>query len=101
MVKSDEESKGKMAMKVLDYQSAGLPCIATPSGLSSYVKDNDNILLSNEENEWIKKLTKLFDNKSLRKKLGENGFEMVKKHHSIEKSYIEFKELNNINTCVE
>ena len=41
MVKSDVESKGKMAMKVLDYQSAGLPCVATPSGLSNHANDYD------------------------------------------------------------
>ena len=88
-----ELCKGKMAMKVLDFMSAGLPVIGSPYGLSPYAKNEENILFAETEEDWIKNLTRLIESKNLRKKLGENARKMVKEYHGLEKSYGQFKEI--------
>ena len=93
MVREDEESKGKMAMKVLDYMSSGLPSVATPSGLSPYMDNEKNIIYATDHIDWINKLKKIITNQKLRSNLGSNAYEMVNQHHSIEKSYLYFKEI--------
>jgi len=92
-VKDSEISKGKMAMKVLDYMSAGLPCVASPFGLSPYVVDKENILLANSVEEWIDNIIALKEDINLRKKVGENGRKMVEKYHDIKNSFNTFKEI--------
>lgn len=92
-VPNSDRSKGKMAMKVLDYMAAGLPCVATPLGLSPFAIDNENVLFAMTEKEWVAKILKLTKNASLRKKIGVNGREMVEKHHSLKNSYQTFKEI--------
>ena len=95
MVKEDEESKGKMAMKVLDYMSSGLPSVATPCGLPPYTENEKNIIYATNHVEWINKLKKIITDHELRSNLGSNAYEMVEKHHSINKSYLHFKQLYN------
>ena len=94
-IEDSEISRGKMAMKVLDYMSAGLPCIASPFGLSPNVVNNDNILLAESNEEWVEKINLLTENKELREKIGRSGRKMVEEHHEISNSYIIFTKILN------
>ncbi len=98
LVPDSDKSRGKMAMKVLDYMSAALPGIATPVGLSPFALDGENILFAESFDEWVDKLIQLKQNAGLRKFLGQNGRKMVEKFHCIESSYLTFKSIvfNNI-----
>ena len=91
-VKDSEISKGKMAMKVLDYMSAGLPCVASPFGLSPYAVDKENILLANSVEEWVDNIIVLKEDINIRKKIGENGRKMVEQFHDVKSSFNIFKE---------
>ncbi len=87
MVEETEDSKGKMAMKVLDYMSAGLPCIVTPVGLTPYAEDKKNIYFAHSKDDWVKQLTFLFTNELTRATTGKNGRKTVEKYHSLPESY--------------
>lgn len=102
-IDDSEISHGKMAMKVLDYMAASLPCIASPLGLSSFVVDNENIIIANKQNEWIERIIYLSANMNERERIGENGRKMVEIFHDIQSSFIVFKEIliNNRNSCAE
>ena len=90
-IKIDEKSKGKMAMKVLDYMSTGLPTLVTPSGLSPNCKDKKNTLFCYNEKDWIKNIQLLIENINLRTEIGKNGLKMAVENHSLRESYLRFK----------
>ena len=92
----NEESKGGMAMKALEYSATGLPTVATPSGLSPYFKENEEILIAHNEKEWYEHLTNLIRDESLRNKLGKNIYKKFTEYHSLEKSYKNLKRILNI-----
>ena len=92
-VNIDEKSKGKMAMKVLDYMSAGLPTLVTPSGLSPFCTDKKNTLFCCAEKDWIRNFELLIENKNLRMNIGKNGLGTVLENHSLNNSYLKFKQL--------
>ncbi|OFY18578.1 MAG: hypothetical protein A2W98_04930 [Bacteroidetes bacterium GWF2_33_38] len=94
-VEDNDEMRGKMAMKVLDYMSSGLPCIATPIGITPYAVNMENIYFATSEQEWIDLLILLSENEKLRKNIGINGRNTVEKNHSIRNSYILFKKIIN------
>lgn len=95
-VKPDNESKGKMAMKVLDCMSAGLPVICSPYGLSPYAINEKHCLYAKDKQEWILNLERLIKNEDLRKKMSSNALSMMSEKHSIKKSFKEFKDLIHI-----
>ena len=70
-------------MKVLDYMSAGLPTLVTPSGLSPNCIDKKNTLFCYEEKDWIRNFELLIENKNLRMDIGKNGLAMAVENHSL------------------
>ena len=89
----DDLMKGGMAMKALEYSATGLPTVATPVGLSPFYKENDDLLIANNEEEWFIHLSNLIMQEDLRKKLGENIYTKFLKHHTIENSYHNLKNI--------
>ena len=83
-------TRGKMAMKVLDYAGTGLPILATKYGVSPHLDNKKNVLFCSSKEEWIINLSKLNKDVILRKKLGLNAREMVETFHSVNSSYQEF-----------
>lgn len=62
----DEFSRGKSAYKLLQYQAAGLPLLASPVGENCRVVANDfNGFLVNSPQEWLDKLDMLCQNRDL------------------------------------
>jgi len=92
-VEESDESKGKMATKVLDYMAAGLPSVASPYGLTPYAQHNENILVASGNEEFYNTITKLVSDIDLRTRIGKSAFQTMIKHHEIEKSYSLFKQI--------
>ena len=67
----DEWSKGKCAMKLLQYMAAGIPGIATAVGVNTKViEDGINGFVAATPDEWKSKLKLLLENTALRKSMG-------------------------------
>ncbi len=90
---STPHSKGKMAYKVLEYMSEGLPIIASPDGLSSHARHNENLLIASTMNEWLECLELLITNEAVRKNIGSNAKETIIKNFLPEVSYRQLKEI--------
>ena len=64
----------KGGYKLLQYMSAGIPCVASPVGINqSIVKVGQNGFLASTAEEWYLTLEKLITDRELRLKLGANG----------------------------
>ena len=64
----------KGGYKLLQYMSAGIPCVASPVGVNqSIVKPGENGFLASTQGEWYLTLGKLITDRELRIKLGSNG----------------------------
>jgi len=92
-VEDSEISKGKMAMKVLDYLSAGLPAVASPYGILPGAENEKNLLIANDKEEWISAITRLCNDFELRKKLGTEGRKTAEREHNLEESYMQFRKM--------
>lgn len=76
-----------LPMTVLESISYGVPVISTPVGcLPEILKDNETCLFFNFGDSYglEEKMRQLITNYELRNKLGNNSYELVKKHFSIE-----------------
>ncbi|MGS2717395.1 O-antigen ligase family protein [Eionea flava] len=86
-----EYSRGKCAFKLLQYMSAGLPCVASPVGANCDVISNgNNGYLAHSTKEWIEKLSLLIENPEQRLAMGIEGQRVVQEKYSktnIAKSY--------------
>lgn len=64
----------KGGYKLLQYFSAGIPCVASPVGINqSIVKPEENGYLASTDEEWYTYLELLINNQPLRDRLGVNG----------------------------
>jgi glycosyltransferase involved in cell wall biosynthesis len=73
-------TRGKCGFKILQYQAAGLPVIASPVGVNrEYIEDKNNGFLAADRAEWIEKISLLLKEPQLRKQIGEAGKAMVQR----------------------
>ncbi len=71
-------TRGKCGFKILQYQAASLPVIASPVGVNSeYVRQNVTGFLATSIQEWTEKITQLIKNSQLRKQMGNEGLAQV------------------------
>lgn len=64
----------KGGYKLLQYMSAGIPCVASPVGINqSIIKPAENGFLASTEEEWYLFLERLISDPQLRTRLGSNG----------------------------
>jgi len=75
---------GKSGLKALQYMALGIPTIATSIGANLRIIDDgvSGLLVTNKE-EWIEAITKLYNNKELRKELGLAGRKKVVDSYSL------------------
>jgi glycosyltransferase involved in cell wall biosynthesis len=79
----DEWTRGKCALKALQYMACGVPCIATPHGaVLDIIHHGENGWLADTEAEWRDALTALRD-PALRLRLGEAARATVEEHFSL------------------
>ena len=72
-------SLGRGLCKPVIYMGAEIPVAATDYGLvSTIIRDEENGVLCNGQQEWVEKLSRLIEDRAWREKLGKAGFETVK-----------------------
>ena len=64
----------------------GLPSVSSDFGnVKNFIIDSENGMLAKDEKEWYEKLIYLIDNFDIRKKIGNNARETIKKRFSMDK----------------
>lgn len=92
----NEFNRGKCAFKAIEYMACAVPAIVSPVGESNYlIKDEENGFLAGSKEEWIEKITKLYQNKDLVEKIGNNAEETIAKNYSYEAITPKFIEIFN------
>ncbi|MBW7991965.1 MAG: glycosyltransferase [Planctomycetes bacterium] len=67
-------TRGKCGFKILQYQAANLPVIASPVGVNSeYVRNGVTGFHASNIQEWIDRINELIDNIELRKQMSDTG----------------------------
>lgn len=80
----DEWARGKCGFKALQYMALGIPTVCSPVGVNSkIIHDEENGLLAATEDQWIDKLTRLLQSRSLRERLGTAGRATVEAEYSM------------------
>ncbi len=79
----DEWSRGKCALKAIQYMACGVPCVATPYGaVRDVIEHEKNGLFADSPAEWKNALERLRD-PGLRTKLGEAARETIETRYSL------------------
>lgn len=92
----DEWSMGKCGLKGLQYMSLGIPAIMSAVGINNdIINEGENGYLANNNEEWGTKLSLLIDDKELRHKIGENGYQTIIGKYSVEANKNKYLELFN------
>ncbi|MCX2743395.1 glycosyltransferase [Mangrovivirga sp. M17] len=90
----DEWTKGKCALKGLQYMALGIPTIMSPVGVNAdIIEDGVNGFLAGDEDEWVEKISKLIEDGFLRTEVGENGEIIVKDKFSVESKKNTYKDI--------
>ena len=80
-----EWNRGKCAFKLVQYLAAEAPAVASPVGANTdVVLDGQTGFLASNEEEWIKALSTLIQDKDLRSQMGQRGRQHVIDHYSVE-----------------
>jgi len=78
-------SKGKCGLKILQYQSVGVPVVCTPVGINrDIVEDGVNGFWAKNEREWEGRLLKLIKEEEVRREIGLQGRKTVERAYSLE-----------------
>ncbi len=84
-IPDDLWSRGKCGLKVLQYLAAGLPVVANPVGVhAGMIRPGENGYLAESPREWVEALTRLRDDRELRRRLGQNGRQLLQAQYSVE-----------------
>lgn len=82
----DDWSRGKCALKALQYMALGIPAVCSDVGANrEVVRNGENGFLAKSPEQWLKSLKKLIDDEALRKKLGNEARKTVVENYSMEK----------------
>jgi glycosyltransferase involved in cell wall biosynthesis len=80
----DEWSRAKGGYKALQYQAAGVTCVASAVGVAGeIIQHGENGLLVHEHDEWRTTLTRLLDDRPFRQTLALRARQSVETHHSL------------------
>lgn len=80
----DHWTKGKCALKVIQYMGAGLPVISSPVGLNKeLVISGQTGFIASTPQEWLTMIMRLKNDVTLRQQLGIAGRQHVTEHFSI------------------
>jgi glycosyltransferase involved in cell wall biosynthesis len=75
-------TRGKSGLKVVQYMGCGLPVVASAVGAHlDLVQDGVQGFLVDSQEAWLGALRSLRDNRSLRLRMGQAGFETTKTNH--------------------
>lgn len=79
----DEWTRGKCALKVLQYFAAELPCISSPVGANEVIiNDSGAGFLADTVDEWKAAIKNLIENPQQAEQLGRQGREFCLQYYS-------------------
>ena len=82
----DQWSRGKCAMKALQYMASGIPAVCSDVGTNrEVIKHGENGFLAKTNEDWLDSLKKLIDDAALRKQLGNEARRTVVENYSMVK----------------
>lgn len=80
----NEWSRGKCSFKMLQYMSCAIPVVVSDIGMNSEVLAQSDIGYGvKKPTDWLEVLTALWNDQSLRKKMGANGRALIEKKYSV------------------
>ena len=80
---NDNWSKGKCAMKGLQYMGLSVPAVLSAVGMNmDVIEDGVNGFLASSDDEWMAKLTLLIENNTLRAEIGSAGRKTIEQRFS-------------------
>jgi len=80
----DEWSRGKCALKALQYMAMGIPTVCSAVGANcEVIQHGENGLLASTEEEWLASLESLIESADLRQRLGDMGRRTVEERFSM------------------
>ena len=89
----DPFSRGKCALKGLQYMAVGLPVILSPVGVNAeIIQHGKNGLLASSFEEWVSALERLAESPDLRRSLGAAGRLTIERSYAAESSAKRFAE---------
>lgn len=102
----DDWSKGKCGFKALQYMALETATVLSPVGVNKeIVEDGVNGFFANSESDWLRTLSLLIENSTLRNKLGREGRKTIEERFSVKayrQVYLDcFNELLNKKTVVK
>ncbi|MBV6409030.1 MAG: hypothetical protein EFKGCFLK_02652 [Rhodocyclaceae bacterium] len=84
-MRDDDWSRGKCALKVLQYMAAGLPVVSSKAGANAEViVDGETGYLVSTTADWAARIAQLAADGELRRRQGEAGRRLVETDYSIE-----------------
>ncbi|MBE7422481.1 MAG: glycosyltransferase family 4 protein [Zoogloeaceae bacterium] len=84
-MRDDDWSRGKCALKVLQYMAAGLPVVSSKAGANAEViEDGAHGFLAATPAEWAERIAQLAGDAELRRRLGEAGRRRAATDYSVE-----------------
>lgn len=95
LIEQNEVSKGKSAMKVMDYLASGLPVVASPWGVYDF-EDKKHLLFCHSDMEFVDNILILLNDIELRKTLSKNAQNYILENYALKKSVEIYKKI-----CVE
>lgn len=81
----DPWTRGKCAVKILQYFAAGVPVVCAPVGVNREVVDHGrNGFFATTEDEWVARLDELLSDADLRRRFGAHGRSVVEDRYSVQ-----------------
>lgn len=85
---ADDWSRGKCALKALQYMALGIPAVVSPVGMNTTViQDGQNGLWADTPEAWIDKLSYLIEHPEERERLGSAGRKTVEREYSVRANF--------------
>ncbi len=80
----DPWTRGKCALKLLQYGAAGLPAVASPVGANlSVIRDGETGYFARDAEQWRTRLEELLDSAEKRERMGRAARRVVEDHYSL------------------
>lgn len=99
-MRDDDWSRGKCALKVLQYMAAGLPVVSSDCGANAeIVREGETGYLVASPPEWAERIALLANDQALRQRLGNAGRKRAEAGYSIESAFDRLR--TAINGCLE
>lgn len=83
---SEEWTRYKCGLKLLQYMAVGIPGVASPVGVNAHIiEDGVNGFLAETTDHWEAALAKLIEHSQLRRDMGQRARETVRQDYSVER----------------